>query len=131
MKLKVLFFSVFALACIQLLSPAFAVDMTADQLYKDCQKNDDANKNMQISLEGQFQAGMCVGYIKGLDDMLYLYYSKRKDKSSKVLLYCLPDGGTLNDMGAAYINYMKNHPEQNHEEAGKVLIKALMEKYPC
>lgn len=108
----------------------YPVDFKAYDLYIDCQKNLDSN-NVKITVNEQFQAGFCIGYVKGLDDMLYLHYSMKNEKNKKILLYCMPNGVSLNDMSAVYINYMKHHPELNNEEAGEILIEALMEKYPC
>jgi len=128
-KLRVLI--ILTLICFQFITPAFAIDYTADQLYKDCLKNLDANNNIQITVNEQFEAGFCVGYIKGLDDMLSIHYSMTKSKSKKIWLYCLPDNTSLNDMSAAFVDYMKNHPEQGNDYAGTVLIKALMDKFHC
>ncbi|VVC75404.1 hypothetical protein AQUSIP_06940 [Aquicella siphonis] len=131
MKNKMRISLMLVLICVLAMSPVFAIDYAADQLYIDCMKNLDANNNIKITTDDQFKAGFCVGYMKGLDDMLYLRYSMQKDKSKKVWLYCLPDGVSLDAMSAAFIDYLKRHPELNAEEAGKIVIKALMEKYPC
>lgn len=113
------------------MSQTFAVDFTAAQLLDNCQKNSATNSNTQLSIDDEFKAGMCVGFIKGLDDLLYLHYSMHKHKGTTVYMYCMPDGVTLNEMSDIYIAYMNKHTELNNEEAGKVLIKALMDKYSC
>lgn len=113
------------------LTTAFAVDLPAGTLYQYCLKNSFSNNNVKMSQDDEFSAGYCVGFIKGLDDMLYLHYTMKKNRSKKIWIYCMPNGVTLNDMSDVYIAYMKKHPELSNEEAGKILIDALADKYPC
>lgn len=122
---------IFALACLFFAPLVFAADFTAAQLYDFCQKNSDANNNVQLSIDDQFKAGYCMGYIKGLDDLLYIHYSMYKKQKITIYMYCMPDGVTLNEMSKIFIEYMKKHSALNDEDAGKVLIKALIDKYSC
>lgn len=132
MKNKITGFLLLSLLSILFMPPVFAVDQPAIQLYNECQKNIDANNNVNLTNNDEFQAGYCLGFIKGLDDLLYLHYAKIKLKGNrKIYLYCMPDGTTLNEMTTVFMNYVKQHPELNNEESGEIFVKALMEKYPC
>lgn len=115
----------------QCISPAYAVDFTAEQLYTDCLKNSEETSNATLSVNEEFQSGFCIGYVKGLDDMLAVHYLTKHNKGKKLGFYCMPDGITLNDMIAVFIEYMKKHPERNNDPGGKVLLESLMFKYPC
>lgn len=117
--------------CVACMNSVYALDFSALLLYNNCLREIDSDANKSITVGEEFQAGFCLGFVKGLDDMLYLYYEKVKTKTRKVWLYCLPKGEPLKKMIDAYVSYMKKHPEKNNEEAGKVLIAALMDKYPC
>lgn len=69
----------------------------------------------------------CLGHVRGADDMHNLYRAVSKSKP----LYCMPSGVTMGQMVRIIVKYLKENPEQLHEDGTMLIAAALRDAYPC
>lgn len=59
------------------------------------------------------------------------YYEALKEGKGFTPLFCFPEGLTRNQAIEAYVAYSKAHPEYDQEAVGDVIMKFLVDTYPC
>lgn len=74
------------------------------------------------------EAGMCVGYMKGIVDLHVIY---RQMKLAKYPLFCLPDGIQPGQWVRIVTKYLQEHPEKLHQRDSLLVVQALMSAFPC
>jgi len=87
----------------------------------------DNEGNVPSNVENTFAAGFCLGMAQGITNMNLAYqYTMQKT------LFCLPTGGIQNSQAVRVIvKYLKEHPEQLHEQEGSLAIIAFIQAFPC
>lgn len=70
-----------------------------------------------------FCHGMGVGFVR--------YHEALTEGKGFEPLFCIPEGVTRNQAINAYVAYSKAHPEYDKESVGDVMLKFLIETYPC
>lgn len=70
----------------------------------------------------------CTGYLQGLLQMQHIIVGMRNVQP----LYCEPtQSGNYEQLERVVVKWLKNNPEQLHRGARLLVIKALMEAFPC
>ena len=59
------------------------------------------------------------------------YHEALKEGQDFVPLFCFPETVTRTQALTQYVSYSKAHPEYDKESVGDVVIKFLIETYPC
>lgn len=70
-----------------------------------------------------FCYGVAVGFLR--------YYEALREGNELEPLFCFPEGTTRTQAINAYVSYSKAHPEYDKESVGDVMLKFLIETYPC
>jgi hypothetical protein len=98
----------------------YAADFVMDgnQLVSDC-------KNSETAFG--FDEGKCIAFVIGVEngfEMAYVVQGIQKP-------ICLPSGVTNGQAVKVVVKFMKNHPEDLHQPAVSLTLKALIEAFPC
>lgn len=114
------------LALTTLANPAAAVDAinfeirnNADLVALCSASPTDANYTAAI----HFCHGFGVGFAR--------YHDALKEDKEFAPLFCFPEGLTRTGALNQYVNYSRQHPEYDKESVGDVVMKFLVETYPC
>ena len=82
------------------------------------------NNNAAIAL----RAGLCLGVIKGVKDMLIVMNLQQPP----VVPVCFPESGiSTNQAYEIVYSYLKTHPEELHKSNTLLTLLALKEAFPC
>jgi hypothetical protein len=95
-----------------------------------------------------FAAGMCAGYIEGVDEMYYrerandsvgsekitdpaalLNFMKSKEKNE--IIYCRPPDMKFIQIAKLIIKYLDDHPEDLHKYPSLIILNTLHFYFPC
>ena len=72
--------------------------------------------------------GVCAGYISGIVDFHTVLTTVELLPDD---LFCLPEGITTAQVIRDVTRYLENNPGKRHELAAYLVIRALLEAYPC
>jgi hypothetical protein len=72
-----------------------------------------------------------INYCHGVGIGIVRYHEALAEGKGFQPLFCFPDGVTRNQVMNAYVAYSKAHPEYAKESVGDVMLKFLIETYPC
>ena len=72
-----------------------------------------------------------IHFCHGFGVGFYRYYEALKEGKDFKPIFCIPEGNTRAQTLESYVNYSKAHPEYDKELVGDVLMKFLVETYPC
>jgi hypothetical protein len=103
----------------------------ADDLYSGnnimpgCRAFPDPTLMSQAPMLG-FKAGLCVGYIRGLD-----FAGGILRAGSGPVPFCVPEKAAVGQMVRVVVNYADRHPEQMHEPFAVLVALALAGAWPC
>ena len=117
----------FALCLVVLLSTS----ASAKDGYELLQRCEDAlidDKQGLFSMDSSrvFLAGYCLGVMQGITRSNVIY---QKLKQS---LFCLPNERITNGQAArVVVKYLREHPEELHEDDTILAVIAFMEAFPC
>jgi len=95
--------------------PAVTEVVNGTKLLADCRDGDNPSAR-----DSPYKWGTCFGYITGVADALV-----------PAGLYCVPaqvDSGQVLDIAKLYI---QNHADKQYMSAPKLIVDALVEKFPC
>ncbi len=96
------------------MSPSFALD--GNDLYKMC-----ATPN------GQPVKGICIGYVRGfIEGMRGQAWI---DKTQPV--FCIPDNMQYSQAVDIVTIFLRDTPEQRHQDSGILVMAAMAKAYPC
>ncbi len=105
-------------------APVFAVETNriyrGSDLLRDCQTVKEFGHR-------EFLLG-CERYVVGVLDSYQVATVLLKPS---IKAFCLPKGGTTDQMIKVVIKYLENHPEQLHLPAANVIYLALDDAFPC
>lgn len=79
---------------------------------------------------------ICTNFVKGVMEGNYYVIGVAKlaqsyDDAGKVLGYCPPSSVRLSRFTDVFINFLKNNPEQRHQQAATLAIASWMQAWPC
>lgn len=84
------------------------------------------------TLKTAFQAGVCSGFLEGVDQMKYLYEgSPFLFKRSDLWFYCKPAAVTNGQRNLVFLTYLRKHPEELHKEGVVLAVESFAEAWPC
>jgi hypothetical protein len=89
--------------------------LDGNDLLEDCSAVNEQSAN--------FSSGVCNGYIAGISEMA--------DTILNPGFICPSDNITARQLVRIVIKYLNDHPEQLHERKPKVVLRALVEAFPC
>lgn len=72
-----------------------------------------------------------IHFCHGVGVGIVRYYEALKEGKGFTPLFCFPEGLTRNQAIEAYVAYSKAHPEYDQEAVGDVIMKFLVDTYPC
>lgn len=126
-----------AVVCLLMLVSAvsFAGDgyMDGNKLLRDCT----AAIADPTPSEDEFDAGLCYGFLLGLGDMSFLYFTAgdgitlKDGRHLPTRLYCLPDGATVGQGARIVVKFLQEYPEKLHEAGALLAVRTLKEAFPC
>ncbi|MBZ5686683.1 MAG: hypothetical protein LAP86_16760 [Acidobacteriia bacterium] len=78
-------------------------------------------------------AGICEGYMLGLDDGVGMSFAVVKNASGSMedLGACVPPEVELRQTVHIVLKYIKEHPEQAHERTATLVVLATKSAFPC
>ncbi len=76
----------------------------------------------------EFSAGYCIGYVDGIDEMTNMINITREPSKRA---FCRPENATTRQIVRVVYKYLEDHPEELHEDAYFLAIKALQNAFPC
>jgi hypothetical protein len=97
--------------------PAFADPYVGTTLLHDCEQSETGNDVADLL--------KCASYIAGVADALSTISSQTPSPS-----FCANDA-TYTQERAVVLKFLKEHPRDLHYSAASLILKALLEAYPC
>lgn len=113
--------------------PAFAGTTGNDVLDK-CQTALRLYENNGGPDNEHFDGGWCFGWVSGASELTKLHneWTSFVKEKPTLLQFCLPDSGVpLVQEVRVVVKYLKDHPEQLHEDGMGLTIAALRAGFPC
>lgn len=113
--------------------PAFA-DFTGNDVLKSCQAAVRFADNDGAPAGEHFDSGWCIGWVAGALQLTKLHneWTTVIKEKPALLQFCVPDSG-IPAMQAVrvVVKYLKEHPDQLHEDGMGLTIAALKDTFPC
>jgi hypothetical protein len=82
--------------------------------------------------EDSYTAGLCLGYVRGVSDAVdALYKLTASARPEAIPLFCIPKGGTNQQILDIAIKFVKEHPEKRHAATKFLILDSLIEAFPC
>lgn len=114
-------------------APSLAQDSTSlsngNGLYATC-KSEEVNERLRC-------LAYLDGYIKGSQGTTFEYAlkvgisNKSELTKSGIMPFCLPEGVTMGQIRDVVTRSLESNPEQRHEMASWLVMKALQKGFPC
>ena len=119
--LKIMFLIIFFI----FISPYYAQSEDGNNLLKQCSIAATITKD---TTRGELREAMsCIGMLKGIVGLNRFYQIKYKDEA----FFCMPEGVTIKQAILIVLKYLKEHPEELHEEETFLVTLAFKNVYPC
>jgi hypothetical protein len=85
-----------------------------------------------VSVEDSNDAYHCIGIVQGVSETLDDWTAiDTKLQHLETKHACTPAGVTLEQEIKIFLLYADQHPDQLHEAGSSLLIRALVEAFPC
>lgn len=114
-------------ALLALPHPSSAASSDGNKLLEDCgaiERLMDGGKSTSNSTG----MGFCLGLMQGITNSNMIYQVRAPGKE----LLCLPKNGIENGQAArVVVKYLRDHPEQLHENDFVLAMRALRDAFPC
>jgi len=113
--------------------PASA-ETTGNDVLKDCQTAIRFADNNGAPTSELFDSGWCIGWVSSALELTKLHnewtdFTKQKPT---MMQFCLPASGVpVIQAVRVVVKYLKEHPEQLHEDGMGLTIAALKDSFPC
>ena len=81
-----------------------------------------------------FDGGWCFGWVKGALELTKLHneWTGFVKQKPTLLQFCVPDSGIpVVQAVRVVVKYLKEHPEQLHEDGMGLTVAALKDSFPC
>jgi Rap1a immunity proteins len=89
---------------------------SGNRLYEDCRS------------ENYFNRGYCGGYVTGIVDSIEAMQASGVLPESAL---CIPEGATKGQLADVVRQYLEDHPERRHADAGSLVPEALGRAFGC
>jgi len=101
---------------------------TANELLNDCEVLERGLKisGDRVSIPRDAQAYVCWGFIAAVQQFSVIAEGKHR-----ILHACPPAETTLVQLIRVFTNYAQNHPQELHEPAASIAVRALRHAFPC
>lgn len=118
----------------------FALDLSAlaektgNDLLASCQAAVRVADNNGGPAAGQFDAGWCIGWVSGALALTQLHneWTTFTQQKSTLVQFCVLDAGVSAIQAVRIlVKYLKEHPEQLHEDGMGLTVAALKGSFPC
>jgi len=100
------------------------------ELLNDCQElvNQLDIGHTPKSADGYFDAGNCIGFVRGVRSTMQVLLSGEENPFLKM---CWPKNGTDGQSVRIIVKYLKANPEKLHEDQTSLAMIALGLAFPC
>ena|ERR1700733_4824606 len=121
-----------ALFCSMFSASTNAQTTTGADIIAKCKQAAADADNLKPDTVNRFDAGFCAGFMSGVnEDQLMWQASDKMDHRDHILSYCFPDASTNGQMLRVFVKYLDDHPEELHESAAFLYLKAMHKAFPC
>lgn len=72
-----------------------------------------------------------INFCHGFGVGFYRYHAALTEGKDFKPIFCIPDNMTRTQVLTGYVDYSKARPEYNNETVGDVIMKYLVDTYPC
>ena len=105
--------------------------VTGNELLSNCTKAlsviKDPLSSAQNSKSDAFDTASCISYIEGAVDGIVVADRLVEDRS----IFCRPKGVNNGQLVRVVVKYLEENPESLHEWQFNLVLKALIEAFPC
>jgi Rap1a immunity proteins len=85
----------------------------------------------QAPLESM-DGGVCLGYVVGVEEMVHVVIAGVSAASTTFASgYCRPHNVTYRQLRDVVAAYLRHHPENRHEAAMTLVVRAVTTAWPC
>lgn len=104
-----------------------ASTVNGDALLTECSEITD--RPPEAAADSSTGGSYCLGMVNGMMNLNYIYQSQLGNQA----LFCLPDDIVISNIEAArvVVGYLKEHPEELHEDPASLMFFAFQKTYPC
>lgn len=113
--------------------PAFA-DKTGNDVLNSCQTAVRFFDNDGAPAGEHFDSGWCIGWVSGVLQLTKAHndWSRLVEQKPTAWQFCVPASGIPVIQGVRIVvKYLKEHPEQLHEDGMGLTVAALKDSFPC
>ncbi|MGO8921266.1 MAG: Rap1a/Tai family immunity protein [Stellaceae bacterium] len=91
----------------------------------------DGNELSQLcTSEGPVDEAVCLGYVEGAADIHGTWQAyESKTVRHEPIKECMPEHTTGGELQKVIIRYLQAHPEQLHENASALIIRAIVQEW--
>ena len=87
----------------------------------------DCEKFFKDENEGQARTGYCLGFVASVVDTHSTFVGWGKLEK----YFCLPESVTQGQLPRIVYKFLKEHPEDLHQVASGLIVRALYNAFPC
>jgi hypothetical protein len=121
-----------ALICLMFSASAGAQTITGSDIISKCKQAIASADSLTPASISHFDAGFCSGFMAGVnEDQVMWQASDKMDHRDHLLSYCFPDASTNGQLLRVFVKYLDDHPEELHESAAFLYLKAMHRAFPC
>jgi Rap1a immunity proteins len=129
--MKPTFIAVAILACSIFSSSVRAQTTTGSDIISKC-KQAVASADSPSATVNHYEPGFCAGFVAGINETEAMWQASDKDDHRDHLLsFCFPDTSTDGQLLRVFVKYLEDHPEELHESAAFLYLKAMHRAFPC
>jgi Rap1a immunity proteins len=111
-----------------------SAESTGNDVLKSCQAAVRFADNDGAPVSEHFDSGWCFGWVSGALEITKLHneWTDFTGQKPTLLQFCLPESGIpVIQAVRIVVQYLKEHPEQLHEDGMSLTIAALKDSFPC
>jgi hypothetical protein len=109
-------------------------ETTGNDVLNSCQASLRFNDNSGAPAGEHFDAGWCIGWVAGALELTKLHneWATFIKEKPALLQFCVPESGIPAIQAVRIVvKYLKEHPEQLHEDGMGLTVAALKNSFPC
>ena len=109
-------------------------ETTGNDVLKNCQTAVRFADNNGAPTGELYDSGWCFGWVSAALELTKAYneWSDFTKQKPTLLQFCLPDSGIpVIQAVRVVVKYLKEHPEQLHEDGMGLTVAALIDSFPC
>ena len=102
--------------------------MTGNKFLRDCKV---IIEDREATADERWRTAFCAGYVQGFMDEHDAWQILEETQSKQLVLFCIPDVATNQQIIKIIAKYMGDHPDKLHIPASLLMEKALNIAFPC